>query len=44
MKTYKEVWIQYGAIAKLLDFSSEELVEAYISKNEKNYERQRSGY
>lgn len=44
METYKDVWIQYGAIAKLLNFSSEELVEAYISKNEKNYERQRLGY
>ncbi|QFF99662.1 dUTPase [Psychrobacillus glaciei] len=44
IERYKEVWIQYGAIAKLLGFTSEELVTAYISKNEKNYERQRSGY
>ncbi|WP_313891616.1 dUTP diphosphatase [Psychrobacillus sp.] len=44
MELYKEVWIQYGAIAKLLGFSNEEVINAYISKNEKNYERQRTGY
>lgn len=41
---YKEVWIQYGAIAESLGFTNGEIIDAYISKNEKNYERQRSGY
>lgn len=42
--SYKEVWIQYGAVAELLGFTNGEIIDAYISKNEKNYERQRSGY
>lgn len=44
IEEYKEVWIQYGAIAEKLGFTNEEIINAYISKNEKNYERQRSGY
>lgn len=41
---YEKLWIMYGAIAEKLGFSSEEVLNAYISKNETNYERQKNGY
>lgn len=41
---YEKIWILYGAIAEKLGFSNEEVLQAYISKNETNYERQKSGY
>lgn len=41
---YEDVWSWYGAIATNLGFTHKEVVHAYIEKNEKNYERQRSGY
>lgn len=41
---YEKIWILYGAIAEKLGFSSEEVLQAYISKNETNYERQQNGY
>ncbi|MFX3674526.1 MAG: dUTP diphosphatase [Paenisporosarcina sp.] len=41
---YKDVWSWYGTIATHLGFSHKEVVQAYLEKNEKNYERQRSGY
>jgi len=41
---YRTVWETYGAIAAKLGFENEEIIQAYIEKNEKNYERQRSGY
>jgi len=41
---YKDVWSWYGAIASNLGLSHNEVVQAYIEKNKKNYERQRSGY
>lgn len=41
---YVKVWIMYGAIAEDLGFSSVDVLQAYIQKNEKNYERQKSGY
>lgn len=41
---YEKVWIMYGAIAKKLGFSNEDVLQAYIAKNETNYERQKSGY
>ena len=41
---YEKVWIMYGAIAEILGFSSEDVLNAYISKNETNYERQKNGY
>jgi len=34
----------YFLLGKLLGFSSEEIKEAYISKNEVNYKRQKEGY
>ncbi|SER89861.1 dUTP diphosphatase [Psychrobacillus sp. OK032] len=42
--TYEKIWVLYGAIAEKLGFSSEDVLKAYISKNETNYERQKSGY
>ena len=41
---YEKVWILYGAIAEKLGFSSEDVLQAYIAKNETNYERQKNGY
>ena len=41
---YEEVWKWYGAIGTSLGFTHQQIVQAYINKNEKNYERQRSGY
>lgn len=34
----------YGAIAYNLGFSFDDLVHAYLEKNEENYKRQRTGY
>ena len=44
MDLYKDIWSWYGAIAVNLGFTHEDVVQAYNEKNEKNYERQRSGY
>ena len=41
---YEKVWIMYGAIAGKLGFSSADVLQAYIAKNEMNYERQKNGY
>ncbi|MEO4051981.1 dUTP diphosphatase [Solibacillus sp. CAU 1738] len=41
---YINVWEQYSIIAYNLGFTVEDIIQAYIEKNEKNYERQRSGY
>lgn len=42
--SFINVWSKYGMLAHNLGFSVEEIIQAYIEKNEKNYERQRSGY
>ncbi|WP_332649944.1 dUTP diphosphatase [Lysinibacillus sp. 54212] len=42
--SYSNVWSKYGLLAHNLGFSVDEIIQAYIEKNEKNYERQRSGY
>ncbi|RHW33502.1 dUTPase [Lysinibacillus yapensis] len=42
--TYRTVWQYYGMLAFNLDFTLEDIMEAYLAKNEKNYERQRNGY
>lgn len=42
--TYEAVWQYYGMLAFNLDFTLEDIIEAYLAKNKKNYERQRSGY
>ncbi|WP_033541511.1 dUTP diphosphatase [Planococcus sp. CAU13] len=44
MAAYREVWGCYGAIARVLGFSYDEVLEAYVSKNQKNYDRQKNGY
>ena len=41
---YEKVWVMYGAIAERLGFSSADVLQAYIAKNETNYERQQNGY
>lgn len=41
---YVQVWKYYGVLAFNLGFSIEDITQAYILKNEKNYERQRTGY
>lgn len=41
---YKDIWSWYGAIATNLGFTHSEVLQAYLEKNEKNYERQRTGY
>ena len=43
-ENYKMVWHYYSLIAFNLGFTVEEIIEAYQLKNEKNYERQRTGY
>lgn len=44
MSTYQTVWSCYGTIADILGFSYEEVLGAYIAKNQKNYDRQKDGY
>ncbi|MFD1206922.1 MULTISPECIES: dUTP diphosphatase [Sporosarcina] len=44
MVSYKKVWVHYGGIAKKLCFTYDEIINAYIEKNEENYKRQHSGY
>ncbi|MBY0222388.1 dUTP diphosphatase [Mammaliicoccus sciuri] len=41
---YKDVWMRYGALAKTLGFTEQQIIQAYIDKNEENYARQRNGY
>lgn len=41
---YITIWEHYSSIAYNLNFSLDDIISAYIAKNEKNYERQRSGY
>ena len=44
MSTYQRVWSCYGNIADILGFSYEEVLDAYVAKNQKNYDRQKDGY
>lgn len=44
MERYKDIWKQYGAIANALGFTEQQIMQAYIDKNEENYARQRNGY
>lgn len=41
---YLAIWQYYGVIAYNLGFSFNDVVYAYLEKNEENYKRQRSGY
>ena len=43
-ENYKDIWSWYGAVASNLGFTHEQIIKAYLDKNKKNYERQRSGY
>lgn len=43
-ETYASIWVHYGAIAERLGFTNEEIMSAYIDKNEENYVRQQTGY
>ncbi|KFL44138.1 dUTPase [Lysinibacillus sp. BF-4] len=42
--TYTAIWDSYALLAYNLGFTPEDIVRAYIAKNEENYARQRSGY
>lgn len=44
MESYENMWIHYGAIAKRLGFTYENIIDAYILKNDENYKRQKTGY
>lgn len=44
MESYESMWIHYGAIAKSLGFTYENIIDAYILKNDENYQRQKTGY
>ncbi len=41
---YEHVLTHYFYLGKLLDFSKEEITQAYIEKNKINFERQKNGY
>lgn len=41
---YKAIWESYAEIARLLGFTTEDVVNAYHAKNEINYTRQQTGY
>lgn len=42
--SYNRIWEGYAEIARLLDFTTQEVVAAYHAKNEVNYTRQHTGY
>ena len=44
IESYENVWVHYGAIASKLGFTYQDIIDAYIAKNEENYERQKTGY
>ncbi|HBI99800.1 MAG TPA: dUTPase, partial [Lysinibacillus sp.] len=41
---YIAIWQCYGLLAYNLGFTFEDVVRAYIEKNQENYNRQRTGY
>lgn len=41
---YLAIWQYYGLLAYNLGFTFEDVVHAYIEKNQENYNRQRTGY
>ncbi|HEY4532134.1 MAG TPA: dUTP diphosphatase [Kurthia sp.] len=43
-ENYRAMWEQYSIIAYNLNFTIDDVLQAYELKNEKNYERQRNGY
>ncbi|WP_338750563.1 dUTP diphosphatase [Bacillus sp. FJAT-52991] len=44
LKTYQKLLNDYFALGRLLDFTAQEVEEAYVAKNEVNYQRQQQGY
>lgn len=44
LQHYQKLFQAYLYLASLLDFSNDEIEQAYIQKNEVNYERQQQGY
>ncbi|ANU25699.1 dUTP diphosphatase [Planococcus versutus] len=44
MSNYMEIWSCYGGIAVALEFSYDEVLDAYMKKNKTNYDRQNEGY
>ena len=44
MTNYQDLWSWYGGIAEELGFSYEDIFDAYLAKNQTNYERQNQGY
>ena len=44
MTNYQDLWSWYGGIAEELGFSYENIFDAYLAKNQTNYERQHEGY
>lgn len=43
-ENYRAIWHEYGKLAFNLQFSLQDIIDAYKAKNEKNYERQKNGY
>lgn len=43
-ENFEKLFSAYILLAELLGFSSDEIEQAYIQKNEVNYERQQNGY
>jgi dimeric dUTPase (all-alpha-NTP-PPase superfamily) len=43
-QAYADLFREYMGLAAMLGFTGEDVVKAYLEKNEVNYERQRSGY
>ncbi len=41
---YLKIWEHYDALAKKLHFTNEEIMQAYLDKNQENYNRQNTGY
>ncbi|WKA56184.1 dUTP diphosphatase [Planococcus shixiaomingii] len=44
MANYKEAWSWYGGIALAMEYGYDEVLDAYIQKNQTNYDRQNKGY
>lgn len=44
LEEYQSLWQTFGALAEALGFSYEEVLTAYVEKNETNYKRQQQGY
>lgn len=43
-ETFQNMFYEYLQLGKMLGFSGEDIEQAYVTKNEVNYERQKQGY